>query len=166
MSSYGPKLSSYGQQRLWSDWADAQADLSLRWAHSFCWFCHVAAQIICPLQVRPKKNVLFPESRPTLLFCPRPPNFFHHNLHSVKISTLRSISQGPFRFHFIVSVQRQHGKTGEQVNHVIVFSQCTYRGPVLPEMFRYYRWLYYIDNYTGQFYNTVPSVSLFKVPND
>ena len=31
------------QRRLWSDWADAQADLSLRWAHSFCWFCHVVA---------------------------------------------------------------------------------------------------------------------------
>ena len=30
----------------WSDWADAQADLSLHWAHrSFCWFCHVAAHI-------------------------------------------------------------------------------------------------------------------------
>ena len=29
-----PKLSSRGQRRLWSDWADAQADLSLRWAHS------------------------------------------------------------------------------------------------------------------------------------
>ena len=30
--------------RLWSDWADTQADLSLRWAHShFCWFCHEAA---------------------------------------------------------------------------------------------------------------------------
>ena len=30
----------------WSDWADAQADLSLRWAHmSFCWFCHEAAQL-------------------------------------------------------------------------------------------------------------------------
>ena len=29
----------------WSDWADAQADLSLRWAHMpFCWFCHEAAQ--------------------------------------------------------------------------------------------------------------------------
>ena len=30
----------------WSDWANAQADLSFRWAHrdSFCWFCHVAAQ--------------------------------------------------------------------------------------------------------------------------
>ena len=35
------------QRRLWSDWADAQADLSLRWAHmSVCWFCHEAAQII------------------------------------------------------------------------------------------------------------------------
>ena len=34
------------QQRLWSDWADAQTDLVLRWAHrSFCWFCHAAAQI-------------------------------------------------------------------------------------------------------------------------
>ena len=33
------------QRRLWSDWADAQADLSLRWAQkSFCWFCHEAAQ--------------------------------------------------------------------------------------------------------------------------
>ena len=32
------------QRRLWSDWADAQADLSLRWAHMpFCWFCHAAA---------------------------------------------------------------------------------------------------------------------------
>ena len=30
----GPKLSSCGQRRLWSDWADAQADLSLRWAHN------------------------------------------------------------------------------------------------------------------------------------
>ena len=34
------------QPRLWSDWADAQADLSLRWAHwSVCWFCHVVAHI-------------------------------------------------------------------------------------------------------------------------
>ena len=30
----------------WSDWADAQADLSLRWVQrSFCWFCHEAAQM-------------------------------------------------------------------------------------------------------------------------
>ena len=35
------------QQRPWSDWADAQADLSLRWAHMpFCWFCHDAALMV------------------------------------------------------------------------------------------------------------------------
>ena len=34
------------QRRLWSDWADAQADLSLCLAHMpFCWFCHEVAQI-------------------------------------------------------------------------------------------------------------------------
>ena len=38
------------QWRLWSDWADAQADLSLRWAHiPFCWFCHEAAQLCITL---------------------------------------------------------------------------------------------------------------------
>ena len=42
----GPKLSSCGQRGLWSDWADAQADLSLRRAHMpFCWFCHELAHI-------------------------------------------------------------------------------------------------------------------------
>ena len=34
MGSLGPKVSSCGQQRLWSHWVDAKADLSLRWAHS------------------------------------------------------------------------------------------------------------------------------------
>ena len=47
MDSLGPKLSSCGQRRLWSNWADAQADPSLHWAHMpFCWFCHVAAQLL------------------------------------------------------------------------------------------------------------------------
>ena len=46
MGSQGPKVSSCGQRRLSSDWADAQADLSLRWAHrSFCWFCHEVAYL-------------------------------------------------------------------------------------------------------------------------
>ena len=40
MSGQGPKMSSCGQWKLWSDMADTQADLSLRWAHtSFCLFC-------------------------------------------------------------------------------------------------------------------------------
>ena len=34
------------QRRLWSDWVDAEADRSLRWAHrSFCWFCRAAAHM-------------------------------------------------------------------------------------------------------------------------
>ena len=34
------------QWRLWSDWVDAQVDLSLRWAHMpFLWFCHEAAHL-------------------------------------------------------------------------------------------------------------------------
>ena len=37
---------SFGERRLWPDWTDAQADLSLRWAHMlFCLFCHEVAQI-------------------------------------------------------------------------------------------------------------------------
>ena len=32
---------------IWSDWANVQADLSLRWTQMlFCWFCHEAAQMI------------------------------------------------------------------------------------------------------------------------
>ena len=31
---------------IWSDWADAQADLNLRWVHMpFCWFCHALAHM-------------------------------------------------------------------------------------------------------------------------
>ena len=34
------------QRRLWPDWADAQADLSLCWAHlPFCWFCRATTQL-------------------------------------------------------------------------------------------------------------------------
>ena len=44
------------QRRLLSDWADAQADLSLRWAHShFCWFCHVSAHLV---QTLSSENIL------------------------------------------------------------------------------------------------------------
>ena len=34
MGRLGVKLSSCGQRRLWLDWADAQADLRLRWVHT------------------------------------------------------------------------------------------------------------------------------------
>ena len=43
----------HGDSEDWSDWADAEADLSLRWAHMpICWFCHEATHIrnLCPSQ--------------------------------------------------------------------------------------------------------------------
>ena len=40
----------------WSDWVDAQADLNLRWAQSFCWFCCEAAHFI---NFRVSKSVFF-----------------------------------------------------------------------------------------------------------
>ena len=41
------------ERRLWSDWADAQADLSLRWAHMpLCWFCHEVAHYYKWLRVK------------------------------------------------------------------------------------------------------------------
>ena len=45
------------QRRLWSDWADARADPSLRWAHMpFRWFCHEVAQI---LKIQTPKKLLY-----------------------------------------------------------------------------------------------------------
>ena len=42
----------------WSDWADAQADLSLRWAQrSFCWFCHEAAHLLQCICITIMKNI-------------------------------------------------------------------------------------------------------------
>ena len=44
LDSQGCKVSSCGRRRLWADCANAQADLSLRWAHvSECTFSHIVA---------------------------------------------------------------------------------------------------------------------------
>ena len=50
-------------RRLWSDWADAQADLSLLGAQSFCWFCHEAAHVysvVCTYSLEPLKCFVVP----------------------------------------------------------------------------------------------------------
>ena len=45
--SLGPYLPIERTAKDWSDWVDAQADWSLRWAQrSFCWFSHEAAHIL------------------------------------------------------------------------------------------------------------------------
>ena len=46
MGSYGSKPSSGRQWRLWPDWEDAQADLSLCGHWSFCWFCRAPAHML------------------------------------------------------------------------------------------------------------------------
>ena len=44
--TFGPYTLS-AQRRLWSDWADAQADPSLHWVHiRFCWFCCAVAHFL------------------------------------------------------------------------------------------------------------------------
>ena len=44
------QVSSCGQQRLWSDWADAEVDLSLRWAHMLVGF--VVRWLICSIRIK------------------------------------------------------------------------------------------------------------------
>ena len=44
--TWGPQVSTCGQRRFWSDWADTQADLSIRWGHThFVRF--VMSRLIC-----------------------------------------------------------------------------------------------------------------------
>ena len=44
----------------WSDWADARADLSLRWAHMpLCLFCHEAAQLCLKLTWKQNHNITY-----------------------------------------------------------------------------------------------------------
>ena len=46
------------QRRFWSDCADAQADLSLRWSHkSYCRFCRVLAHIKKKTKIKTKKQM-------------------------------------------------------------------------------------------------------------
>ena len=50
-----------GQRRLWSDWADAQADLSLLWAHMpCCWFYQEAAHFLISFVVTSSYSCTWP----------------------------------------------------------------------------------------------------------
>ena len=72
------------QWRLWPDWADAQADLSLRWAHiSFCWFFHAAAHLTL---------------HSTLLFCFKPSFFCMKPSNLYQNYQFKSTSEGFLKF--------------------------------------------------------------------
>ena len=52
----------------WSDWADAQVDLSLHWMHiPFCWFYHEAAHFIFAITVFHFKRLYMQFSIPSML---------------------------------------------------------------------------------------------------
>ena len=60
------------QRSLWSDWADAQANLSLCWAQSFCWFCHEVGYMLMHFPVMSPPSRILPQrawaaAMPTLL---------------------------------------------------------------------------------------------------
>ena len=55
--SQGPKLSSCEYRRLWSDWADAQADPSLRWAHVVGFVEHGGYPILSYYQCQQTRSV-------------------------------------------------------------------------------------------------------------
>ena len=67
--SLGPYYPLSALRRLWSDWVDAQADLSLRWAHMpFCWFCHGDSLVHAQPFIRVRGVVCFLKL-PLILLC-------------------------------------------------------------------------------------------------
>ena len=54
----GSLATHWAPSKDWLDWADAQADLRIRWAQMpFCWFCHAAAHLLQIAFARRKKDV-------------------------------------------------------------------------------------------------------------
>ena len=79
----------------WSDWVDAQDDLSLRWVHrSFCWFCHQAL-----ILSKVKFKTYTSESMTWLKFRQGPTKLLFYNKHTPYASRLnksnKSISFEP-----------------------------------------------------------------------
>ena len=69
--------------RLWSHWADVQADMCLRWTHIwFCWFWHAAAQVILvSIRNEQTNNLCFIETlRHQLAVCTRFWGVFYSSL--------------------------------------------------------------------------------------
>ena len=103
MGSWGSNVSLCGQRRLWSGWADAQADLSLRWAQkSFCWF--VMRRLISPCMqylstnktLNKKQSVKKMAKFKILSFCQKV--FSMHQMSSCKCS-VKALVQVDFPVH-------------------------------------------------------------------
>ena len=95
------------------DWSDAQAVLSLRWAHkSFCWFCHQVAQMkdkfvevgtvciyFCSLKhsLKRKYSSVFRENR-----CPPPPKPVYGGNFSHEAVTFNIRSRSPKSYKLLI----------------------------------------------------------------
>ena len=92
------------QQRLWSDWAEAQADLGLHWAHtSYCWFCRAANHI---------------RNKPEWATCNWSQRSRIYNLHydEVRGEFLKLVYWIPYNVHFMCSFSLL-GSTSKQYYH-------------------------------------------------
>ena len=95
MGSEGPKLSLCGQRRLWSDWADAQADLSLRWAHAH-FIDFVISRLISFLQMQ-QSRILDPQYQQK-----QPPPDYHDQFdRTFKARLPRKLEHVVCRFTFV-----------------------------------------------------------------
>ena len=111
---------------LWSDWADAQADRSLRWAHvSFCWFCHAVAQM----------NLTFiilrgsPWDFACLLSSHSRPSDFHLRIYNVMLRLRSRWKRNTFDNWYYYSVTVNYFKL---LFHIIIFFKATASTTLIP----------------------------------
>ena len=82
----------------WSVWADAQADLSLRWVHMpFCSFCHEAAQMPFCNPVNINESAKFYQHIPT---GSRVMGIFRKLTQFHKLSSVHLVSVSAWCFHY------------------------------------------------------------------
>ena len=108
------------QRRLWSDWANAQADLSLRRAHMlFCRFCHALGEQMkmrecCPLM--PPRHIF------TLHDI-----FISHYLYRISIQSTLVISKSKGLSELLRDIHTatyQNCRIKEKINRTTTFNKC------------------------------------------
>ena len=91
------KLSSCGQRRLWSAWADAQADLTLRWAHMpLCRFCRELVKVCFSRKVISTKRKEFAPKREANSYLYSRQPFQKGGLNILTVVSLESVCIYPF----------------------------------------------------------------------
>ena len=107
--------------RLWSDWADAQADLSLRWAHTH-FVCFVMRRLICCLAFSqspgsiptgaefPTGNNVIVSSFPTTLFFVFFSDYTNLSSRVALISPCKSVCRCYWNWKWIATTQKRNNR--------------------------------------------------------